>query len=62
VYEEGNMEQMIVCGMAMVALCWCAIVAPWRTVNAPVRFARAYRRVAYGNVSALTGSSNGTGR
>ena len=31
--KEGNMELMILCAMAMVALRWWASVAPWRMVK-----------------------------
>ena len=40
--KEDNMDQMILCAMAMVALRWCTSVAPWRMVKE-----RVYDVVAY---------------
>jgi hypothetical protein len=34
------MEQMIVCGVVMLALCWWASASRWSMVNAPVRVAQ----------------------
>jgi hypothetical protein len=38
--KEGNMEQMILVVLAIVALCWGLRAMPWKTVTARVRVAQ----------------------
>jgi hypothetical protein len=38
--KEGNMEQMILVVLAIVALCWGFRATPWKTVKARVRIAQ----------------------
>lgn len=38
--KEGNMEQMILVVLAIVALCWGLRATPWKTVKARVRVAQ----------------------
>ena len=38
--EEGNMEQMILVVLAIVALGWGLRATPWKTVKARVRLAQ----------------------
>jgi hypothetical protein len=38
--KEGNMEQMILVVLAIVALCWGLCATPWKTVTARVRVAQ----------------------
>ena len=37
--KEGNMEQMILVVLAIVALCWGVYIMSWETVKARVRLA-----------------------
>ena len=59
--KEGDMEQMILVVLAIVALCWGLRATPWKTVKARVRV-RPGRIVASLAETPLIGSSNGTGR
>lgn len=38
--KEGNMEQMILVVLAIVALCWGLCATSWKTVKARVRVAK----------------------
>ena len=38
--KEGDMEQMILVVLAIVALCWGLRATPWKTVKARVRVAQ----------------------
>jgi hypothetical protein len=38
--KEGDMEQMILVVLAIVALCWGLCATPWKTVKARVRVAQ----------------------
>lgn len=38
--KEGNMEQMILVVLAIMALCWGLYATPWKTMKARVRVAQ----------------------
>lgn len=38
--KEGNMEQMILVVLAIMALCWGLCATPWKTMKARVRVAQ----------------------
>ena len=60
--KEGDMGQMILCAVAMVALCWWASVTPRRTVIAPVRVDQDFSLRGLRKRLCLTEPSGGTGR
>ena len=37
--KEGNMEQMILVVLAIIALCWSVYIMSWETVKTRVRLA-----------------------